>query len=521
MFEIQKNIMKYKQIIIMKPSCSFLCFLFVATSVFAQPDTNDYARLPATTVNPDFQLSNFQLPEFRRKALTMSHGLSNVFSAGSGYEFLQYPDDRPDRENNSRGFWNSFILESRFDFSDIHYTRRHQRETYISSNFRFNSDYSRARLNDQNPGRDNRLEIIPQVSYRQINRRYLNESLLIDYSPSVAYYLNARRTTFRRKDDQDDKDIRFSQILTAGITLGIGHGRIEPVGDARHAIHIFDALARRGVTSASKTSDEINRFAEFIAELKNKRHLDARHRKIYEMEALDSFLIANGHRDTLNMAYFTTLEDFWIHGNVNRLSGWRWLFYTAPGYEFKPISAKTLLDRDITHHLYQDDNIIHTRLGINFTYEKPISLFWQNSFSSSVEYRQRNFRLVDNNKLREVKNIRYFFESDFYLNLRQRFSYFPTTRTSAYATYRLLYRFDEFARLRREFDFSTRNFGVEIGAGASYFLSPQLQLRLDTFLNYGNNKIDGYYHNSWISRRKEHGSGFRFQLYLSVNYTFY
>ena len=486
-------------------------------SAFAQDD-QDYAQRPTTTVDSTFQLSSFQLPEFRRRALTTEYGLSNQFRTHKSHQLWQYHNDWSDREESRKSLENYFSLNGNIVFSDIHYTRNHQKETYISSNIKFDTEYYRNRVADPS-AINNKLNIAPYVDFRQVNRRYLNESLFVGYNPSIAYGLTVHREREKQKENYDNKTNQISQNLRTQVRLEVGHGRIEQVGDARHAIHIFDALARRGITSSVKSSDDIIRFAEFIAELKNKRFLDARHRKIYEMEALDSFLLANGFRDTLSMAYFTTLEDFWVHGNTNRASGKQWVFFTAPGYDFGPTKTKSYRDGDVILDAYQSEHFLHTMFGISFIYERPINLFWQNSFSSSLVYRQRNIRWMGKSKLTDEKGIFYRFWPGASYSLNQRISYFPTTRTSAYVGYHLFYNFLESTSLTSNFKNTNHSFNVNVNAGASYFFSPQLQLKLDAGLWYSHNKGDARNFNN--SDFKSRASNFIFPVELSLNYTFY
>ena len=507
---------------ILKITALSAVLLMLAIPLFAQADTSDYVKPPLVTADSTFQLSSFQLPEFRRRALTTSYGLSNQFRSNNNYQRWQYHyETQPDTEEREKRVANYFSLKGNVYFSDIHYTRKHQKETYISSNIKFDTEYQKNRIAEPSVI-SNKFNIDPDISFRQINRRYLSENLFVGYSPSIAYGFSARRERAKQKEIYDNKTNQFSQNLTAQISLEIGLGRIEPIGDARHAIYIFDALARRGVISVAKTSDDIIRFAEFIAELKNKRYLDARHRKIYEMEALDSFLLANGHRDTLSMAYFTTLEDFWIHGNINRGSGKRWAFYTAPGYDFQSTKTKSFQDGETTQNSYYDDQILNTRFGISFTYEKPINLFWQNSFSSSLEYRQQNIRLMQKNNLDDDKQTRFGFRPHLVYLLSHYISYFPTTRTSASFGYGLSYDFLQEPHLFRWNDITYHSLGANIQAGASYFFSPQLQLNLQTRLNYYHRDDYRLYNNHFlIADTKSRQSSFQFYVGLSLDYIFY
>jgi hypothetical protein len=516
---------------------------------FGWQDASDYAEKPATTVNPTFDLSSFQLPEFRRRALTTSFRLSNSLNTERENWSSQYKDEEnPWGDENSgqeKHFRNQFSLNTHVGFWDIHYTRKHQKETYVFSSIWLRTDYAKNKWNTADPAiKHGWTNFNPVIRFGQTNRRYLNENVFIGYGLQVRYnrqtYRYVRDTVGAGKYSYN----RISQDFFVEIPLEIGYGRIEPVGDAHHAIQIFNALARRGVTSRTKTSDEILRFAEFIARQKNRRFLDARHRKIHELEAIDAFLQANGHRDTLNMAYFTTLEDIWVHGNRHRESGTRWALYRRPGYEFTSFKDKDHDNGEKTFDVYQNEKIFHNKLGVSFTYEKPIDLFWQNSFWTSLEYHQLNI------KRKDERNLSWFYKEKSTIfwpairySVNQRISYFPTTRTSAYAGYGLTYSYgnrsesrtwswsSEYSERKAKEKSKRHDFGARIDAGASYFFSPQLQLSFYTSLRYDylyrnstnyyqafyEDWDDYYYH----SRHKSRLPIFRFYFDLSLNYSFF
>jgi hypothetical protein len=229
-------------------------------------------------------------------------------------------------------------------------------------------------------------------------------------------------------------------------------------------------------------------------------------------------------------------------GNVSRKSGKRWALYTAPGYEFIPTKNKDYSDGNTTRDFYRNDNILYTRFGMSFAYEKPINLFWQNSFWSSLEYRQRNIRRMDKNHLTDEKQKDYTFEPQgLHYSIGQRISYFPTTRTSAYANYGLSYFYVVRSKSqtqsgenwisKSEYKYREHYLLANMGAGISYFFSPQLQLNLETSLNYQYQHVYFYNRHSshygglenFHSRQKLNSrpSSFRFYIGMSVNYTFY
>jgi hypothetical protein len=512
-----KKILKYTMLSAVLMNC--------ATTMFAQNDTCDYAKPPATTVVPDFKLSSFVLPDFRRRALTTNYGLSNRLNSQKKSEEYSLSSSFPPIElHDEKSFGNRFSLLARVSFSDIHYTRKRQKETYFSSNIRLNTNHSKEQSTTSQTVKINNFEFLPYIDFRQINRHYINEKLFVGYSPFVQYhnqFNNHKIENYKIENDVGNLHRKnFQQSFTFDIPLEIGYGRIESVGDARHAIHIFDALARRGVIQKSASSEDITRFAEFIAELKNKRFLDSRHRKIYEMEALDSFLMVTGFRDTLNMLYFTTLEEYWVHGNVGRSSGMRWSFYTLPGYNFSSQIIRDIehIREDMKTNYTGNWHTLNTRFGIAFTYEKPINLFWQNSFNSSLEYEQRNIRSKNYYDSWDEKHITYSNNSNLNYRFQQRLSYFPTTRTSLYGQYGF-YHYLYFTNTNHKDKVYEHSLSANLAGGASYFFSPQLQLNLNTSLEYGFRQ-DDWWQDTNIKIRSRNPK-FQFNFELSLNYTFY
>jgi hypothetical protein len=133
--------------------------------------------------------------------LTTNYELSNIFSSRYTYSFFQHREDYwgDDREEERKNLQNKFSLSANVVFSDIHYTRKHQKETYFSSNVKFNTDHSKNQTDITQPASSNTvlrngiIEFSPYFNIHQVNRRYLNENWYVGYSPSLTYQLTARR----------------------------------------------------------------------------------------------------------------------------------------------------------------------------------------------------------------------------------------------------------------------------------------------------------------------------------------
>ncbi len=493
-----------------------------STTQPSQNDENDYSKKPTVTCDSTFQLSSFQLPEYRRRVLTTRYSLSNDMLTKNQYYFDKYvyPSFENEIESKQKDMQNTLNLYGNVDFSDIFYTRKHQKETYFYSNFTSNIENYKTNVDLNAATKRNFLQLSPYVIYGQTHRHYLSENWYIGYAPSIQYNCTYRRDV-SKNNNENNKSNTLGQNIKFDIPLEVGHGRIEPIGDARHAIYIFDALAHQGLIEAPKSSEDITRFAVFIAKLKNKRYLDARHRRIYEMEALDSFLVANHYSDTPNMRYYTTLEDFWGYGNVNRQSGSRWAFFTTPEYSLRLSRNKSYMNDTIQTDTYDNTNILNTTFGVSFTYENPINLYWQNSLRSSLTYIQSNTRTMYKNHLADEKRVLYAFSGPgLRYALSQRISYYPTTRTTLYTSYGVDYHFSK--TRHTTVSLFTHYLRANGGAGATYYFSPQLQLNMNASLYY-----DYLYENQAMRYentahdRRTHLSEFNFFFEILLNYTFY
>lgn len=504
----------------------------------SQNDSYDYSKRPAVTYDSTFGLSDFKLPEYRRKLLTTDYRLSNDLQAKNQYSIDKYvsPPYHYEIESDRTDFQNKFNLNANVRFLDIFYTRNHQKETSFSASFSGSAENYKTKEKIENLAgyftadsgevvKRNMQQLRPSVSYGQTHRHYLGKNWYAGYAPSIHYYATMNRD-ISKNDIEKNKNLSFSQGVTLRIPLEIGYGRIEPVGDARHAIYILDALRNQGLIETPAASEDIIRFAEFIAQLKNKRHLDARHRRIYEMEALDSFLVANNYADKPSMRYYTTLDDFWVYGNADRESGWRLAVFTTPEYRFQSSRNKSELEGTVQSDGKGNFNTLETYLGIGFDYEKPINLYWQNSFSSSLTYQQFNMRSMNHNLLTDEKHIQYQFEPanpalDY--SLAQRISYYPTTRTSMYASYGIDYHF--YKRRVDSMDLSLFEHYLATNGriGATYYFSPQLQLNAEASINheYFYKSISWQQNETETDDSLDHSSHFTFYFGISLSYAFY
>jgi hypothetical protein len=147
---------------------------------------------------------------------------------------------------------------------------------------------------------------------------------------------------------------------------------------------LWTSLRSQGRLSSDKTSEEIIAMAEQISKLKNKRFFDHRHRRIYEIESLDSFLRANNNSLNTDARYFSTLTDILgirsLPGTIFRNKS----FCSSPAGVC--ISYQRRLRMTILPH-NSDQKFYNRKLRMSSLFTKSLLIYiWQNSASFSVYY---------------------------------------------------------------------------------------------------------------------------------------
>ncbi len=222
----------------------------------------------------------------------------------------------------------------------------------------------------------------------------------------------------------EEKRKNTSKEVILSIPLRVGKGRIERVEDARQAIYILENLSKRKVLNRRLTNEEIDEFARLISTVKNKRFFDARLRMIDEVTAVDSFLVCSGALASGGASYFTTLYDYWMYGDLfERKSGTEISGGVTPGFLY---DAGDSPEPSFYRNRLKEASVL---ADISFDYQKPLSLYWQNSASAylSGSYVRRNERTEDysHDELEYKRN-------DYAARLggRYAFGYYPNSRTN-------------------------------------------------------------------------------------------
>ncbi len=279
-------------------------------------------------------------------------------------------------------------------------------------------------------------------------------------------------------------DLRQEHTGMLQLPLKYGVGRIEQVQDARHALYLFDHLSRIDRITKNENGDEVIEFASLISTLKNKRFFDSRIRRMEEIESVDSFLLAKNYVLKHDARYFTTLGDYWDYGNSPvRYSGSRISFAILPGVFYTHFDENNI-------SYFPDENFSRqysvyaflVNAGIEYTKEKPINLYWQNSigvygFVGTVEGKINYLSENDKQTLR-VPNIQ--------AGFTHTIGFYPNTRTDASFGYEVRYikLFDKYNVDKKIAGLDGMGVNTAAHIAVNYYISPKFRLNLSGDLNY-------------------------------------
>lgn len=396
----------------------------------------------------DFDLKTFLMPDITRNALDFTLNSSGEvydressdkdsysISGNLGTEFKRF--------KNSRSFWgtqNAVVnLGGAYDKSNLYDTK--------------NSNY------DVN------------FSYDNTSRFYREKNFFLGIGGYAYARFNGDKKTEVTESKKDEKS------LSVSVPLSIGKGRIEVVTDARQAIYILDNLNRRGVMKRNLSNDEILTLAKVIAQVKNKRFLDARHHLIDEISTVDSFFVKNDLLTTNGASYFTTLYDYWMYGDrFERLSGLVIEGSFIPGFQHG-YSKRTDEGNYIDETKYKA-NIPLVRGKVSLTYENPVNLYWQ----------QSGYVELNGNYLK------YLYKESDYTDTRlasgglsgyYKWGYYPTSRTNINFGVNEYFSVDSW---KNDEEGAESNSSLTTRTGifleTYYYFSPQLRLSANANLDY-------------------------------------
>jgi hypothetical protein len=250
-----------------------------------------------------------------------------------------------------------------------HLTRK--RIDYISSRFAGKYNFTR-----HHTGNETTKSYNPQINWilDGSKRIYLKEDkFFLEGLANLNYWFDESKSSFTNQYDTKSNQNYFD----VSVGFGGGIGRMEKVNDLWQMYYILEKLEEQNSLNRELEERDIFEVATFVSKLKNKRFFDARLQKIAELTALDSLLRKQGLVEGTDIAYFTTLNDYWSYGNFpDRESGKVLRIMMSPEYNLnsrKPNETSTEFS-DKTSFVS----------SIYYKCTKQLNLFWERKLNVSI-----------------------------------------------------------------------------------------------------------------------------------------
>lgn len=448
-----------------KLTALLLVFMVVlsATSSFAQDST--------------FKLSDYKNPNYFYQTLDLNFGLNSGLSLDNV-------------NNGNKSTTNYFSINSSAGATYTLFKNSPKTQTELNSfiqggigTWRDNSSNEKndwtIKQKSVNQGENLDLRLLKR--YYNSNQNYLemNGRVNIGYTK---YAYNGEQTSITNDSaiySNKTKDEYFHNGLNGSVYIGTG--RIEQVQDARLAMYLLRDLQNLNRESRIATDEDVLSLARLITSLKYKRFFDYRLRKIAEITAIDSFLLKNGIAGTPDAAYFTSLTDNWNYANNPvRNSGRRIFTGIDANYSY---NYEYNLNENSLSESKEHQSLAGLFLVAGISFEKPISLSWQNSANLKIGagmHQQIDYR----------KNLVAISETNYYLSAIPSlslaadygFGYYPNSRTWLTLRWRLQSGWDKEmdGNTKKEKEDLQNRFYTYTGPqfNAYYYLSEKLRLSL-------------------------------------------
>jgi hypothetical protein len=465
-----------------------------------------YSPLVAQKSTINYDLSNYTLPYLKRHVLEFDFGLSNSYSKSVN----QIDDNDPTKSNYSR--LSASVLPIYNFYLNSH---KLQIENQVSANLpnlitnnSISGNYS-----------SKSFHLGPSLNYYGEFREFLQGKFFLEQDLSINV------SSQRDKDFYEQKNIanevyydrtRKQTNRNASFIIPIlaGWGRIERVEDARLAVYILNDLKSANQLVREVSEEDITQLASRISQVQNERFFDSRHKKIWELQQIDSLLNKMGLIDSGSIYYYTLLNDNWDYafGPV-RESG----FSVAGGISPEFSNSKNNNTEDGNYFdldsLYSTTySYINNEIGggplIRISYEKPLNLYWQfwifNQLNVSRLYRKSE--LIDNDiesktnyKILDIRN-----------QFQIGFGYFPNSRTALQIYITEAYNFqnldpEDYENTKSNILTSAFNISLK------YYISPRFRLDL-------NSRIDSDFTRSKYANDEFRYTNFDYYLNASLVY---
>jgi hypothetical protein len=442
----------------------------IAATIFLLLGNNFFLFGQKSTINYD--LSSYSLPDLQRKTLEFQFNLDQN----------RYYNNQRSVFDTSHSHNSNFSTDLTPSFSYYLNSKKAQFESYGSFNpvaYDYSKTYSEINKSvSQNYN--------PYIYYTGAYRYYLKRKLFLETDVDAAFNYNMRKD-INQMTDPEDETKHSTMNSNISIPILVGWGRIERVEDARLAVYILDDLKKHNRLDKEISQEEIANFAQFLSKLQNERFFDSRDKKIWEIQQIDSFMVANNLVTNNDAVFFTLINDNWDYASGPiRESGFR-------------VSGGILngLSNYISEYAYSDTSMINdkskeTDYNIHFkaklVYEKPLNLYWQVFINDDFE----SGPTFNNNKSKQSGSDEEISKSkDFNINntINAGLEYYPNSRTDMSISFNLnndyYHRTNTSENANKDFDEEfTNNFSTGLKLTGNYYFSPQLRMTLNAGFNH-------------------------------------
>ncbi|MEM7372421.1 MAG: hypothetical protein AAF587_27625 [Bacteroidota bacterium] len=387
--------------------------------------------LPIWGQIPSVDLSQYARPILSRKSLDLSlQGKGQHSQPGL-------------RSNNSQTRFTGLSGNMNVRYQSLSNTPKLQENTLISLGI--NPDIHQQSRGIRSQVKNRRFQ--SHLLIRSDRLRYLSSSFFfglttqLDYRSDVTH-ISSRKVSLINELEEVDNQLAQHR-LKLDMQLTVGHGRIEQVEDAQHALFILHALERRGYVTRELTEGDVLGFAARISQLKNRRYFDFRLQKIWELEQIHTFLREQDMVDQEEAAVglYAIVQDMWNYGFLApRLAGRRASIGIDPNIR---MSNQTYADFDRYQSASHDTSIqvegglrsieFAPALYVSYVSEQPWKQSWQRSISLEAEYGMRygafRHRKTEDMQLQMYTLKEWFFPPYLQLVAHYGIGYYPTSRT--------------------------------------------------------------------------------------------
>lgn len=354
----------------------------------------------------NYPLRDYKLPLIKRTSLDLNFSTySNGLTGNVNYD------------SNQKTTANQFNFSGQGDASWQYYFQSPKWQTVSNASASINGSAYNSKMVQSSTNKSNYSNMQTSMDLSSYSLFYFNNKLFASISPQGSVdYGRSKMTTSIDSLSTTYNDAQYANNYSTQTSLGIGigYGRIEPVWDAHKMIFTLLDIKKTGRLLREPTNEEITKISQTLSSLKNERYFDDREHTIREVTILDSLLTTMGITKTGDIGVSTAIYDNLCYAYMPlRYAGYRiWL---EPKIGYSSTSSKiTSMDKYNSHQMLLGVNI-------NFTYEKPINIYWQRTIGLNASYTDNNIDSkntspANKNRISEIQ-------------LSGGYGYYPNTRT--------------------------------------------------------------------------------------------